>query len=180
MTVRSPRKGAFQTTTHIAVVVLLLILFVIVAYFFQVPVSDPDAQRSGALAELRANQEVWEASRPVAFRYVVARRCDCDDAYKAPYIATEQDGARTAEFAGNVSGRLGDDVLSPPEPAWIDDLFDIAATALQNDDMLELRFDVLEAYPRIVAIRHPEYPDRGEIRYEIRDFEILEHRGEAL
>lgn len=178
MNSRSPRKGTFQTTTHIAVVVFLLILFVSVAYFFQIPVEDQDAQQADSLAELHASRELWEASRPPAFRYVVARNCDCDEPFKAPYVATEQSGEKSVDFAGSVMSRLGNEISGPPEPVWIDDLFEIADAALRSNDLVELRFDILSGYPKIVAIRNQQSPIRGELHYEIRDFEILVHRGE--
>jgi len=170
------RRGTYQPTTFLAVVLLLLILFVSAAYFVFIPQPD-SAQRSGAmLAELRTNQDTWENSRPVSYRYVVHRSCHCGPVDITPYIATEERGLKSAEFRTEVESGSGDFLSAPPQPVWVSDIFNTLIEAMESDagPVIEVSYDERYGYPVLADIQYPQ-PD-AYMRYEIRDFEILEHR----
>jgi hypothetical protein len=92
-----------------------------------------------------------------------------------PYIATEEQGRKTAEFLVSVESDTGEFLSEPPEPVWISDIFDELAKAIEADaqPVVEVIYDSRYGYPASVSIRYPQ-PDAG-MRYEIRDFEVLEH-----
>jgi len=169
------RQGVYQSTTLIAAVFLLLILFVFVGYFFLIPPPDEAPQQSAIIRELQENRLAWENSRPLSYRYVVERSCYCSQEYVTPYIATEEQGRKTAEFLVGVESGTGEFLSEPPEPLWISDIFDELAKAIEADaqPVVEVTYDSRYGYPASVIIRYPQ-PDAG-MRYEIRDFEVLEH-----
>lgn len=169
------RQGVYQSTTLIAAVFLLLILFVSVGYFFLIPPPDEAPQQSAIIRELQENRLAWENSRPLSYRYVVERSCYCSQEYVTPYIATEEQGRKTAEFLVSVESGTGEFLSEPSEPLWISDIFDELAKAIEADaqPVVEVTYDSRYGYPASVNIRYPQ-PDAG-MRYEIRDFEVLEH-----
>jgi uncharacterized protein DUF6174 len=170
------RRGTYQPTTFLAVVLLLLILFVSAAYFVFIPQPDSSQQSVAMLAELRANQNTWESSRPLFYRYVVHRSCYCGPVVVTPYIATEERGLKSAEFRTEVESGFGDFLSAPPDPVWISDIFDELIEAMESDagPVIEVTYDERYGYPVLADIRYPQ-PD-ATMRYEIRDFEVLEHR----
>lgn len=172
---RPRKKSGYQATTYIAVALLLLILFVSGAYFFIIPDLDKSAERERLLADLQANRERWETSRPASYRYIVDRACDCSDAHKTPYVVVNRRGHRHAQYVSATTTAGADLSESPPDVTWLDDMFRIAAEAAQGSDDVEIRFDPRFGYVSSLSI------ERSRRRYappdviSIRDFEIIEY-----
>ncbi len=169
------RQGVFQSTTLIAVVLLLLILFVSVAYFFLIPQPGEPPLQTAMISELQQKQLDWENSRPLSYRYVVERGCYCSQEYRTPYIVTEERGRKAAAFLVSVESGSGEFLNAPPEPVWISDIFGELTQAIESaaGPVVEIIYDSRYGYPALVNIQYPQ-PDAG-MRYEIRDFEVLEH-----
>jgi len=169
------RQAVYQPTTLIAGVLLLLILFVSVGYFFLIPPPDEQPQQSTIINELQESRLAWENSRPLSYRYVVERSCYCSQEYVTPYIATAEQGRKTAEFLISVESATGEFLSQPPEPVWISDIFGELTKAIESESrpVVEVVYDSRYGYPASVNIQYPQ-PDAG-MRYEIRDFEVLEH-----
>jgi len=172
----SNSKGVYQSTTHVAVALLLLILFVSVGYFFLVPQPEPPLEKDAMLAEMTRQQEIWESDKPLSFRYVVRRTCFCGPEIVTPYIATEDHGHQTAEFRVEIESRPSEFLKSPPNPMWISDIYSELADAFASasDPLIEVSYDNQLGYPVSANIRYP-MPD-AYFRYDIQDFEIIEHR----
>lgn len=172
----SNSKGVYQTTTHVAVALLLLILFVSVGYFFLIPQPGNSPENSAMFTEMKARQASWEQNKPLSFRYVVRRSCFCGPEALTPYVATEERGYKTAEFRVEIESGAGEFLKSPSNPAWISDIYSELADAFasENDPLIEVSYDSQLGYPVSVDIRYP-MPD-AYVRYEIQDFEIIEHR----
>lgn len=170
------RNDTYQSTTLLAVVLLLLILFISSGYLLLIPPPDGTTRPAAMLAELRSNQETWENDRPLSFRYVVRRSCNCGSVVAAPYIATEYRGQKTASFRIDVEDGSGVFLSSPPDPVWISDIFGelVGAMTSEAGPIIEVSYDERYGYPAAVEFRYPQ-PD-AYMRYEIQDFEILEHR----
>jgi hypothetical protein len=170
------RQSVYLPTTLIAGVLLLLILFVSGGYFFLIPPPDEQPQQSTIINELQESRLTWENSRPLSYRYVVERSCYCSQEYLTPYIATEEHGRKTAEFLVSVESGTGEFLSEPPQPAWISDIFGELAKAIESEarPVVEVVYDSHYGYPASVNIQYPQ-PDAG-MRYEIRDFEVLEHQ----
>jgi hypothetical protein len=170
------RQGVYESTTLIAVVLLLLILFVSVGYFFLIPQPGEPPHQSTLIRALQQNQSVWENSRPLSYRYVVQRSCYCSKEYVTPYIVTEESGRKTAEFLVSVETGTGEFLSEPPEPVWISDIFGELTKAIESEvqPVVEVIYDGRYGYPASVDIQYPQ-PDTN-MRYDIRDFEVLEYR----
>ena len=170
------RIGTYQTTTLLAVVVLLLILFVSATYLVFIPQPDESQQVSAMLAELRSNQNSWEKNRPPSYRYVVHRSCHCGPLVATPFVATEARGLKSAEYRTEVESESGRFLGAPPNPVWVSDIFDALIEAMESDasPVIEVTYDERYGYPVSAGIRYPQ-PD-AYMHYEIRDFEVLEHR----
>jgi hypothetical protein len=130
--------------------------------------------REQVLADLRAGRNEWSASRPRSYRYVVDRTCSCTRAILAPYVASEQRGSRTAEFPFPVDSETGEVLTSPSSPVWIDDVFALIEQAVLDEDAVIVEYDVYYGFPKLVDIGRD--PADASIRYELRDFEVLEYR----
>jgi len=173
MRTSSRPNSTYQTTTLLAVVLLLLILFVSTAYVFLLPAPDLFADQEQALVEIEERKKAWNDHRPVSYRYVVERTCYCAPAALEPFIATEQGGLKTAAFPVPFAAETG--LLdSPPYPLWIDDLFELLEQSVLDGHEVFVEYDRRFSFPSTVDIK-PNTPDAND-RYEIRDFEILEHR----
>lgn len=174
---KRPRQNAvYQSTTHVAVALLLVLLFIFVGYFFFIPQSDESKQGSAMLAELQSQQANWERNKPLSFRYVVTRDCFCDSEIVTPYVATEERGVKTAAFRIEIEAGSGEFLSSPRNPMWISDIYSELATAFTSaqSPLVEVSYDSKLGYPTNVSIRYP-MPDAF-YRYDIQDFEIIEHR----
>ena len=176
MTRKKPLMGIYQITTFLAVVLLLLILFVSAAYFFVIPSPDKSSGQGTILAELEAMRVTWNSERPASYRYVVDRDCYCDPAYVEPYVATEEDGGKSATFIIEIESATGEFISTPPGPVWIDDLFDLVEQSVRDDRQVDVRYDKELGFPVSIVVRpDPAPPDSG-YRVEVRDFETLEYR----
>lgn len=176
MTHRKPLVGIYQLTTFLALVLLLLILFISVAYFFFIPAPDTAAGQRDLLAELAEKRSTWEARRPTAFRYVVDRDCYCERSYIEPYIATEDQGNKSAAFNVEIESPSGEFVSTPPGAVWIDDLFDLVELSVREDKHVEVEYDKELGFP-VLIVTHPDPPPPDSVyRVEVRDFETLEYR----
>ena len=173
---RTGRKSVYQSTTHVAVALLLLILFVSVGYFFLIPQAEFAQEDSAMLAEMRARQASWEQNKPVSFRYVVRRSCDCSVEVVTPYVATEERGYKTAAFRIEVESGSGEFLSSPPDPVWIADIYSELGEAFASADspLIDVSYDGMYGYPTTVNIRYSIVD--AHVRYDIQDFEIIEHR----
>ena len=176
MTRRKPLAGIYQITTFLALVLLLLILFVSAAYFFVIPGPDRSGHDGDALAEVAANRSTWESIRPAAFRYVVDRDCYCDRTYVEPYVATEEPGGRSAAFTIEIETPGGEFIAVPPDPVWMDDLFDLVEQSVREEKHVEVAYDKEFGFPNSILVHPaPRQPD-SVYRVEVRDFETLEYR----
>ena len=176
MTKRKSLAGIYQITTFLAVVLLLLILFVSAAYFFMIPAPDTPAQGRDILAEVAAKRRLWESMRPASFRYVVDRDCYCDPTYVEPYVALEERGRRTAAFTIEVESTGGDFISVPPDPVWIDDLFDLVERSVREGQSVAVEYDDEFGFPVSIVVQPEPAPPDSRFRVEVRDFEILEYR----
>lgn len=176
MTRRKPLAGIYQLTTFLALVLLLLILFISAAYFFMIPAPENVPGHGDALAEVTAKRSTWAAERPASFRYVVDRNCYCDAAYVEPYVATEESGNRSAEFIIEIESASGQFISSPPDPVWIENLFDLIERSVLDEMIVEVEYDKDLGYPVSILV-HPDPPPPDSMyRVEVRDFEIIEYR----
>lgn len=176
MTRRKPLAGIYQLTTFLALVLLLLILFISAAYFFMIPAPEKTPGHKGLLVELATNRSTWESGRPASFRYVVDRDCYCDPTYIEPYVASEERGNQSAAFVIEVESSTGEFVSTPPEPVWIEDLFDLIEQSVRDDNSVDVEYDKEFGFPiSIVVHPDPAPPDSG-YRVEVRDFEITDYR----
>ncbi len=176
MSKRKSLVGIYQITTFLAVVLLLLILFVSAAYFFVIPSPDESGTQEDSLAVLAEQRSVWRSGRPASFRYVVDRDCYCSPEYVEPYIAIEERGSRTAIFNVEVESGSGEFLASPPEPVWIEDVFDLIEQSLRDGKIVEVRYDKELGFPVSLVVRPEPTPPDSVYRVEVRDFEITEYR----
>ena len=176
MTRKRPLAGIYQITTFLAVVLLLLILFVSAAYFFVIPSPDKSPDEGNVLVELEAKRVTWNSERPASFRYVVDRDCYCDAAFVEPYVATEEYGGKTARFVIEIESATGEFLSIPPDPVWIDDLFDLIEQSVRDGKYVDARYDKDLGYPVSILVRPDPAPPDSVFRVEVRDFETLEYR----
>ncbi len=175
MTIRKVRKGAYQTTTHLAAVVLLLIIFVLAAYFFTIPEPGLAQRQSALLADLNARREYWNTRRPASYRYVVARHCRCAAEYMRPYRATEFDGSRTVEYVDEFESNSPTGLNSPPNPVGVDDLFETIEKAILEADDIEVGYDPRFGYANKVVIVWSDSPIDNTEEIYVQDFEVIEY-----
>ena len=126
------------------------------------------------LGDLRAGHDKWSASRPRSYRYVVDRTCSCSRAILEPYVASEERDYKTAAFSYPIESETGGMLTSPASPMWIDDLYTTIEQAVIDGDEVVVDYDASFGFPRRVDIKS-EAADAN-IRYELRDFEVLEYR----
>jgi hypothetical protein len=176
MTRRKPLAGIYQLTTFLALVLLLLILFISAAYFFMIPAPEQAAGHGDKLTEVASRRSTWATKRPPSFRYVVDRNCYCEPAYVEPYIATEERGNRSAAFTIEIESASGEFISSPPDPMWIENLFDLIERSVHDAMVVEVEYDEDLGYPASILIRPDPAPPDSLFRVEVRDFEILEYR----
>lgn len=176
MTRKKPLAGLYQLTTFLAVVLLLLILFVSAAYFFYIPAPGDASGARDLLAELSDQRDAWDAKRPAAFRYVVDRDCYCERTYVEPYIATEEPGGNSAAFTIEIETMSGEFIAVPPDPVWIDDLFDLVERSVREDKHVEVSYDKEFGFPSAIMVHPVPPPPDSVYRIEVRDFETLEYR----
>lgn len=170
------RANNSQTTTLIAVALLLLILFVSVGSLTLLPDAEKPLQDPDLVSELLQNLQAWEDTRPPSYRYVVHRSCDCPKEDNAAFVATEERGQRMSAFVVSVESNSGEFLSAPPNPVWIGDIFDELVKAVEKDSrpLIEVVYDNRYHFPVSVNI---QYTSAGaSVQYEIRDFEVLEHR----
>ena len=170
------RSNNSSTTTLIAVALLLLILFVSVGSLTllsnaEEPLHDPDL-----VSELLQNLQAWEETRPLSYRYVVQRSCTCQKEDVAAFVATEKRGQRMSAFVVSVESSSGEFLSEPPNPVWIGDIFDELINAVEEDSrpLIEVAYDNRYHFPVSVNIQYASAA--ASVLYEIRDFEVLEHR----
>ena len=159
-------QGKYQVTSHIAVILMVLILFVSVGYFFYLARPDEEAQRLQLAAELEDARILWRVRKPAAYQYVVDRVCECPAEDAAPYTVYVSGNNRRAEFAIPVELTSGEQVMTPPRPVWINDLFELAERAIRSNVEVTVRYNSGFGYPRQLEI--------GDDGYEIRDFEVVD------
>lgn len=176
MTRKKPLAGIYQLTTFLALVVALLILFVSAAYFFYIPAPGDTTGSRDLLAELNDQRNAWLASRPAAFRYVVDRDCYCERTYVEPYVATEEPGGKLAAFTIEMETASGEFIAVPPDPVWIDDLFDLVEQSIREEKHVEVGYDKEFGFPVSVLVHPVPRPPDSVFRVEVRDFETLEYR----
>ena len=160
-------EGKYQVTSHVAAILLVLILFVSVSYYFFLARPDEQAILAAQRSDFDAARALWDGERPVAFRYVVDRSCDCPDEDSRAYLVTVRDGAFSAEFPIPVESSSGVLITLPPRPDRIEDLFDLAGRALRSGTVIEVRYDTEYGYPEALVTS----PDSA---WEVRDFEVIE------
>lgn len=170
---RSWRKTSYQPTSLIAVVVSLLFIFTSAAYFVFVPAENDEPTPAEVFDE---RFSIWESMQPPVFRYVVERNCECPPEFTSAYVVTEDRGDSSAEFFVTVESGSGEFLDSPPQVTHISDIFTELEQALERPNLVEVSYDGRFGYPDSVQIRYPG--PRLDIRYDIRDFEVLEHRQE--
>jgi len=170
------RANNSSATTLIAVALLLLILFVTVGYLTLLPQPAEQRQDTELLSELLQNQQMWEDSRPLSYRYVVHRTCFCLRENSSPFVATEERGWKTARFFVRLESSSGEFLSEPPNPVWISDIFDELIKVVEEDSQrkIEVSYNSRYRFPSSVNIRY-SIAD-AYVQYEIRDFEVLEHR----
>lgn len=176
MTRKKPLAGIYQITTFLAVVLLLLILFISAAYFFMIPAPEQASGHKDRLAELATNRSTWESEQPASFRYVVDRNCYCDPVYVEPYVASEERGSKSAAFVIEVESSTGEFISSPPEPVWIDDLFDVIEQSVLDENHVDVVYHKDLGFPVSILVHPDPPPPDSEFRVEVRDFEITEYR----
>lgn len=169
------RVGAYQVTTFFAVVLLLLILFVSAAYVLFLPTPDPQAEQKQLLADLQASRDRWNSRRPRSFRYVVVPYCDCPREDRQPFVASEQRGLRSVAFRVPVTSETGETLTEPRSPMWIDDLFALIEQSSLDGERVLVDYDTSYGYPAMLDVEAETA--NANIRYEIRDFEILEYES---
>lgn len=170
------RKTGYQITTLIAVALLLLILFVSAGYFFALdqPAVRPD--REPLAAEFDRNLDLWNSRRPVAFEYVIERECFCAADYRRPYLARENRELRDAVYSSPLTGADDMGSTTPPEPVWLDELFDLIADAIGNAAAITVAYDPAFGFPTRVDVDWSEQAADEEQRFRIRDFRVIEYR----
>lgn len=170
------RSNNSQTTTLIAVALLLLILFVSVGSLTLLPEAEEPLQDPDLVSELLQNLRAWEETRPLAYRYVVQRSCACPKEDIAAFVATEEHGQRMSAFVVSVESSAGEFLSRPPNPVWIGDIFDELVKAVEDDSrpLIEVAYDSRYHFPVSANIQYTSAA--ASVLYEIRDFEVLEHR----
>jgi hypothetical protein len=148
-------------------------MFVSGAYVLLLPTPDPLAEQKQVLADLQSNLDRWDSRRPRFFRYVIAPECFCNRESLEPYVASEQHGRKTAAFRTPITSETGERLTAPPYPMWIDDLFALIEQSALDGHGALVNYDPSYGYPKTVAIEG-DTPDTN-VRYELRDFEILEY-----
>lgn len=171
---RAWRRGVFQITTLLAVVLILLIMFISAAYIVLLPGPEQPIDQRQVLDALQANRDQWANQRPVSFRYVVHRTCSCPKATLEPFVATEKRGFKTTSFPIPFESESGETLVSPPSPMWIDDLFELIGRSTPGTNKVFVEYDHSYGFPKLIDIKQDAMD--GDVRYEIRDFEVLEYR----
>ena len=123
------------------------------------------------LLAIQGKRDFWQEKRPNSFRYVVQLRCFCGSDLTRPYLVMEQDGRRSAEYldAPAISGLP----IGPSQPVWLDDLFAIARTAVQDgQSSVTMSFDEELGFPDMINL-NPGGVDGGR-RYLVSNFETIE------
>ena len=155
------KKPKFQPTVLIAVVVMLLILFSLVGYFFMLPELERAQRAEQVLADVNQQQQRWQSTKPLSYRYVVERECFCPGIDKSPRTVTVS--------RGSLSDASIADVIR------IDDLFRIAADAAATSGFVEVTFDSRFGYPTRVTIDDLAGGRASVEEYRIRDFEVTDY-----
>lgn len=149
---RSERKPVFQPTSLIAGVLLLLILFVSAGYFFFLYQAGLSPEQESALTELRDRRAEWEDERPLAFRYVIQRQCECPLDYTEPFTVVE--------YLDEADNR-----------AWIDEFFTLLEDTMLAGEPVSVSYDARFGYPNDFTIGNEET--------FVRDFEVLQYANES-
>jgi len=170
---RARPKSIYQITTYLAAVILLLILFVLGGFFFMVPDPDGAQQYAELMDQLRTNRQYWREKRPAEFRYVVDRDCLCDELWQKPYVATERGEQRSAEYLVGIGREEAVVGRTPPEAAWIRDIFDAVEQAVSRSELDQVTYDARFGYPTLVVLTPTANGSRREFR--VRDFEVIRY-----
>ena len=170
MSRRDRPRGTFQPTTLIAGALLLLILFVSAGYFFWlIP-----GGASDDVDPVDRHEARWTDSKPLAYRYVVRRSCDCPRDVLEPYVVTVSNGRTSFAFPIPVESMDGGFIDVPPAPESIADIFAAIRGAAADRADVSAGYDRQLGFPVAVTIR-----DGGNTRgWEIRDFEVLKAAGD--
>jgi len=170
------RANNSQTTTLIAVALLLLILFVSVGSLTLLPEAEEPLQDPDLVSELLQNLRAWEETRPLSYRYVVQRSCDCPKEDVTAFVATEERDQKMSAFVVSVESSSGGFLSKPPNPVWIGDIFDELVKAVEDDSrpLIEVVYDSRYHFPVSANIQYTSAA--ASVLYEIWDFEVLEHR----
>jgi hypothetical protein len=166
-------KSKYELTTHIAVVLLLLILFLSVSYFLFLAKPDEQARLLELESRLQSSRTLWQTRRPERFRYVVDRNCDCSAEDEMRFIVSVFDGQRAAEYPIPVESSTGIMITVPPNPLWIDDIFELVARAIEAGVKVDVRYHGRYGFPEYVELTQ-EGMNAPTEQYEIRDFEIIQ------
>ena len=170
MSRRERPRGTFQVTTLIAGALLLLILFVTAGYlFWLVPGGEKPDDNFHARQEAR-----WLESEPDSYRYVVQRRCECNQETRAAYVVSVSNGEATIDFPIPIESEYGRFLDAPTRPDTIADVFAAIRKAQERGDEVVSGYDRSFGFPATVTI----FDARGERGWEIRDFEVLNAIGD--
>lgn len=175
MSQRDPVNSVIQSSTYLGAIVLLLIVFLAAGVIYMLPQPNDLDFNHELAAELQRNRSAWEKHRPAAYQYTVRRTCFCVSDYIKPYTATEEYGHRTANFPIPIESRSGEFTSDPPDPVWIDELFDIAERSISEGHRTDLKFDSRYGYLVDLYV-HPGIVD-SDTKYEVRDFQVLRHQN---
>lgn len=171
---RPAKKGVPQITTFMAVLLLLFIVFVSVGYFFTIPEPGADPRRAAMRGQLDRSRSLWDARRPAAFRYDVARHCFCTAEYRRPYSVTESAGSPVFAFASPLAPGGDPNDGAPPEPLGIAGLFGLIDDSLSSAAAVDVAFDPGYGFPTRIVLDRTDAAD-DELRIEVYDFEVIEY-----
>jgi hypothetical protein len=170
------RKTGYQITTLIAVALLLLILFVSAGYFFALDQPALNPGREPLEAAFARNLDLWNSRRPVAFDYVVERDCVCAADYRRPYLARENRQSRAAAYTSPLADVDDTASTAPPEPVWLDGLFELIADAIRNAAAVTVAYDPAFGFPTRVDVDWSGQTADDDQRFRVRDFRVIEYR----
>lgn len=163
-------KPGFQTPTLLAGVIMLMIIFVSAGYILTLPGTDPVTDRDPQLLELDEQRDLWQRRRPDAFEYVVDRNCNCSADFAAPYRVSVDDSGTTFRFDADYGASGGP--ARPPEPADIDQLFNLVEAAFVSGHSVQVFYDSDYGYPAIARIGEDGYRAEQEFAFDVRDFRV--------
>ncbi len=93
-----------------------------------------------------------------------------------PYVATEDQGNRSATFDIEIESASGEFISTPPEPVWINDLFDLVEQSVRDEKHVDVEYDKNLGFPVSITVHPDPAPPDSVFRVEVRDFETLGYR----